>query len=200
LLRSFPVQDEDISWAEIDAWLLQHHRLKAIQAYRTAQGVGLNEAGDATSERRVYLWRHCPERFAPPSPPPSREEVFARLHQIREPILVIEASWDGDSFNHYLCLDAITATPDGSLNTSVFGPPVPFLEHTLTCWTTDEITGGHPRGSTYKEILECMVREATALGEELAQEAGTEFFLTSADVDFVRRWWDDKHNGDADKE
>jgi len=135
-------------------------RLWPIMFYRHVTGCSLNEALGAVDDRQRQLGvSFNGDSFA-------RKDAFEGLNAVKDPVVVIEASWDGDSGGWFIRLTAIAQVP------SEYHPR--FTAHGLCLvrrWGK-------------------MVERAEELGRELAELAGAPFYLTSVEVDDRVRWWD----------
>lgn len=159
----------DDEWQAIDAFLFADARIAAIKAYREITGVGINESLEATSDRMQYLLARSPERFK--SDAEYRAEAYSRLEAIRSRIVVIEGSWDGDTWGWFIRLSAIT----------------------------DEASRQHPKYTEYGLYLvrgiDRQVEQAVEFGTELARSVGVDFYLTDTNtiyVNYEKRWWDEQ--------
>ena len=146
--------------AFVDELIREDIRLWPIMFYRHVTGCSLNEALEAVDDRQRQLGvSFSGDSFA-------RRDAFERLNAIKEPVVVIEASWDGDSWGWMIVLTAITQAP------SEYHPR--FAAH----------------GLCDVRRWERIVERAEELGCELAEMAGVPFYLTSVEVDDRVRWWD----------
>ena len=134
--------------------------LETVKFYRHIAGCGLNQAVEAMETRK----RHLGVSFWGDSL--ARKRAFEKLYAIKDPVVVIEGSWDGDSWGWMIILSAITLGP------SEYHPR--YTAHGLC---------------TVRQF-EHQVERAEALGRELAELAGAPFCLTSVEVDDEARWWD----------
>ena len=156
-------KSRNIPWPQLDEWIYADAMLLAIRAYRELMGCGLNDAVEAIHQRQRELQAQQPERFKRDTN--YRREAWERLKAICTRIVVVEASWDGDSDGWFLRLSAITEQP------SVQHPR--FTEHGLYS----------VRG------LDRQVARAIEFGTKLAEACGAEFCLTETEPG-DRRWWD----------
>lgn len=144
----------------VDELIWEDMRLWTIMFYRHVTGCGLNQAFEAVEDRK----RQVGVSFYGDSL--AHKEAFERLNAVQDPIVVIEGSWDGDSWGWMIVLSAITQASSES----------------------------HPRYTAHDlcavREMEKQVEEAKALGRELAEAAGAPFYLTSVEVDDMARWWD----------
>jgi len=151
---------DDYEQADFDQLICWRMPLQAILLYQKVTQGGINDGMEACAARWKILNERYPEMFVRPLDP-DRAGAFARLRKITEPILAIENYEDGDSFNFYYIIDAITA------GTSREHPE----------YTAHRLTRGNARNLT----------AAIELSQELADAAGgVEFIMT----DYRYRWWD----------
>jgi len=128
--------------------------------YRHVTGCGLNQAFEAAVTRQRHLGVSFDgDSFA-------RRDAFESLSAVKDPVVVIEASWDGDSWGWMIILTAITR------GASEYHPK--YTAH----------------GLCTVRRFEHQVEKAEALGGELAELTGAPFYLTSVEVDDRMRWWD----------
>lgn len=153
-------------WQPLDELLFQERLIQAIKAYRTRTGTTIHEAAEAIDQREQELRRRHPERFKTDAD--YRREAYERLQAITARILVIEGSWDGDSWGWFIRLSAIT----------------------------DEPSDQHPhyseRGLYLLRTWDRIVERATEFGTELARSVGVGFYLTDdneLEPDDGKRWW-----------
>ncbi len=134
--------------------------LEAVKFYRHVTGCGLNQAVEAMVMRKqhqgVSFWGDSL----------ARKRAFERLYAIKDPVIVIEGSWEGDSWGWMVVLMAITLAP------------------------SEYHTRYTAHGLCAVRQFEYQVERAAALGRELAEAAGAPFYLTSVEVDDEVRWWD----------
>lgn len=146
--------------AFVDELIREDIRLWPIMFYRHVKGCSLNEALGAVDDRQRQLGVSFDgDSF-------SRRDAFERLNAVKDPVVVIEASWDGDSWGWMIVLSAITQVP------SEYHPR--YTSH----------------GLCNVRKWDKMVERAEALGRELVELAGAPFCLTSVEVDDGVRWWD----------
>lgn len=144
----------------VDELLWGNSWLRATIFYREVSRCGLNDAHSGIDERKQQLGVNFDGESL------ARTKAFARLYALKEPVVIIEGSWDGDSLGWLIGLSAITQTPSQSHSK--------FTESGL-CLVRD---------------WENKVEYAEALGQELARVAGACFYLTNATVDDRIRGWD----------
>ncbi len=144
----------------VDELLWGNSWLCAIQFYKAVSECGLIQAKNAIDDRMQQIGLDFDGESL------ARMEAFARLYAVKEPVIVVEESWDGDSHGWFIRLAAITQTPSQS----------------------------HPKyteyGLCFVRGYGNQVENAEALGRELAEVAEAPFYLTSATVDDTARWWD----------
>jgi hypothetical protein len=158
----------DSQWHSIDELLFADLRIEAIQAYRENTRLGIHQSMDATEERKQYLMAKFPERFK--SDAEYRAEAHDRLQAIRSKILVIEGSWDGDTWGWHIRLSAITEEPS-------------WQHRKYTEYGLYSVCG-----------MDRQVERAIEFGTELARSAGVDYYLTDDNTDYInyeKRWWDD---------
>ena len=151
-------------WNELDELLFQERSIPFLVLYRQLTGASLREAIHTMEERKTLLRALYPERFPVPVDPV--EEAWKNLRSIQEPVLAIEAVWDGDTFHDwFLVLMAIVEKPSDA----------------------------HPR---YTAVYLCTLygskhELAASLQPALAAEVGAEVHLHRwPPDDGYPRWWD----------
>ena len=144
----------------VDELIWENRLMDVARFYRAATGCGLNQAAEA-----LDIWRRqLGVSFDGDSL--ARNKAFERLSTVKDTVVVIEGSWDGDSWGWYIGLSAIAQVP------SLYHPR--YTEYGLCS----------VRGFANQ------MERAVALGTELAEAAGTHFHLTSVTEFPPVRWWD----------
>lgn len=142
---------------------------------------GLYEAQDVVMERFRWLDR---EGLVEPEPTVEIPELVAAAQAIPQPVVAIEATWDGDTQGWFVRLTAIVERPgryhdrfdDVQLAVISRGSDIRLFTGAVPPW---------PEAT-----------EATAKGEAVAAALGVPFHFTQPDKpdDQLPRWWDLRDN------
>ncbi|MEV6768656.1 ADP-ribosylglycohydrolase family protein [Nocardia sp. NPDC051030] len=159
----------------VDELIAQDHKILAIKEIREGLGEpspGINECMDLLVERYTEL----SQPWIRPSPPLDHDDLVERVANLPERPDAIEAVWDGDTFGWMVCLVAVTRSSRA--------------EHYLA-----QIRhGGDIRLFNGEVPPYPEAREATSVGQAVADTLGMPFHFTSPDRPDIHlpRWWDEQ--------
>ena len=140
-------------WNFVDELLRADQTLIAIRFIKESTACRLNDAIEAVDSRKQEIGVSFSGNTL------ARVKAFDTLDKVPQAIRVIEGSWDGDSLGWFIRLTAIVEEPSQ-------------YHFKYTQYGLCLIRG-----------IDAQVERAITLGEELAQAAGTTFYLTSVEVD-----------------
>lgn len=161
--------DADFDWSPIDELIFPGTIIKAALAYRDRTGASFREAVDAVRLRALHLRAAFPERLMYDDPRYIVRHIARQaLARLTEPVLAIEALWDGDTS---IELRAITG---GASHVH------PLYTDTFLCRVTSADVG------------EVAVWEVAAqIQRELAESAKADVHeAPRSPHDGAPRWWD----------
>ncbi|GAB1689749.1 hypothetical protein [Krasilnikovia sp. M28-CT-15] len=96
----------------IDDQLRRRRIIEAIVLVRDEGGIeprpGIHDAQGMVMERLAWLTEHG---LVEPEPKVDLPQMIEAAKAIPDPVVAIEAAWDGDSFGWYVCLMAIVERP-----------------------------------------------------------------------------------------
>lgn len=170
------------SLRRIDELLCNDQMVHAIVVLRDEAGLhpppGLYQAYDMLIERRAVLDRQG--LLAPPPSPLTTAELIELADAVTDPVVAVEALWDGDTEGWFVVLVAIVSRP-GPHRARFDEVPLTVLRH-----------GGDLRLFNGQVPPWPEAQQAIEQGQAVAQHLGLPFHFTSPeepDVD-LPRWWD----------
>ncbi|RKN24129.1 hypothetical protein D7147_03805 [Micromonospora musae] len=167
---------------QIDEQLRQRRLIHAVVLLRSADGLdprpGLYEAQDMLAER--LAWLRSEGLVEPDAPPVEVPRLREKVMAMTDPVVAVEALWDGDTQGWFVRLYAITQRPS---------PHHPRFD--------EQPLAGFRHGSDLRLFSGEVppwpeAAEATEKGRALADNIGVPFYFASPDVpdDDLPRWWD----------
>jgi hypothetical protein len=184
------VQEQDAWWTslssqvrdQIDGQLRQRRLIHAVVLLRSDGGLdprpSLYEAQDMMAER--LAWLRAQGSVEPEAPPAEVPQLVETVTAITDPVVAVEALWDGDTQGWFVRLYAIVRRP--SRHHSCFDEqPLAGFRH-----------GGDLRLFRGEVPPWPEAAEALAKGEATARSIGVPFYFASPDApdDGLPRWWD----------
>ncbi|MEH1098223.1 hypothetical protein [Micromonospora sp. CPCC 205561] len=172
----------------IDELICRRHTVRAIRLLWRDAGLdpapSLHQATDVVEERRHRLT--VQGRLDPEPPPAPMSRIVERVEAIAEPVVAVEALWDGDTARWGVSLVAVVRRP---------GRHHPRYDEEHLCFLDGR--GAPPSVGAGPRTL--AGAEAVQKGSELARALGVPFHFFRADDQDVDppRWWDSDSHGSS---
>ncbi|MFD0736929.1 hypothetical protein [Planotetraspora mira] len=167
---------------QIDEQLRRRRLIAAIRLLRSEGGLdpvpGLYDAQDMLQERFVWL---AEQGLVDPEEPPAQvPQMVEAVNAITDPVVAVEALWDGDTQGWFVRLFAIVQRPGREHHR--------FDEQPLALFSR----GGDLRLLNGAVPPWPEAAEAVEKGQAVARSLGVPFYFASPDTpdDELPRWWD----------
>ncbi|NRQ35496.1 hypothetical protein HII36_27235 [Nonomuraea sp. NN258] len=155
--------------AQVDALIARERTLNALMVLRAADPpIPLAPGQRLLAWRCAELGLHFGPRPSPPLDPARLTDLAARIADLDEPPVAVEAAWDGDTFGWMIHLSVITGDPETrhALATIRHGTDMRVFNGQVPPWPEAE--------------------EASRAGRELADRFGVPFRFDSPDEPDLR--------------